>query len=138
MRPELTSAILTFIGIGGAWLATLLGRRGKKEDTRIAERTQAFDEVLQLADRRLAEIDRLIAERDAANADKEALRESWEKRWDRQMARCRSITDPLVQALNQLQTHAPHARAEAGQALRDLAEHNERDHTLDLDDEQSA
>lgn len=130
--PELTTGILTSAGIGGAWFATWLGRRGKKEDNQLAVRGQAFDEVLALAAGRLTEITRLAAERDAANVEKERLRVAWEERWDRQMDRCREITAPLVATIGRLQDGCtPEAKAAADNALRRLQEHNERDHDQD-------
>lgn len=130
LSPEVTSAFLTALSIGAAWFASWLARRGKKEDTRISERGQAFDELLQLADRRLVEITRLTTERDAAVIERERIRTAWEDKFDRQTSRCRVITEPLVTALKHLQEQAPGARAEASDALRSLAEHDERDHTV--------
>jgi hypothetical protein len=130
--PELTSAILTALGIGGAWLATWLSRRGKKEDNRLAERGQVFEEVLQLAANRLTEITRLGAERDAAVIERERVRTSWEERWDRQMSRCREITDALVVTIDRLRVAAPPSeRNAADEAIRQLDAHNERDHNPD-------
>lgn len=130
--PELTTGILTSAGIGGAWFATWLGRRGKKEDNNYRERGQAFDEILQLAAGRLTEITRLAAERDAANVEKERLRVAWEERWDRQMDRCRNVTAPLVAVIGRLQAGCtPEAQAAAENALQRLQEHDERDHDQD-------
>lgn len=133
--PEVTSAVLTALGIGGAWLATLLARRGKKEDTRIGERQQAFQEILDLAASRLSEIARLITERDAAKDRGEKIAASWETRWDRQMERCRNITEPLVATIQELRKGCTaEAEAHADTVLRQLSAHNERDHAPDIED----
>lgn len=130
--PELTSAVLTMLGLGGAWLATWLARRGKKEDVKIAERGQAFDQLLELAATRLAEITRLSTERDTANTERERVRTSWEDRWDRQMKRCREVTDSLVGTISQLRDMAgDEGKRKADDALRVVGQHNERDHTPD-------
>lgn len=129
---ELTTGILTALGIGGAWFATWLGRRGKKEDVQLAERGQAFDELKALAAERLTEIHRLAAERDAANIERERLRVSWEDRWDRQMQRCRDITAPLVATIGALRMGCTAEESRrAGETLRALKDHDERDHTAD-------
>jgi hypothetical protein len=129
---ELTTGILTALGIGGAWFATWLGRRGKKEDNQLAERGQAFDEIVKLATERLTEIHRLAAERDAANTERERLRVSWEDRWDRQMQRCRDITAPLVSTIGLLRHGCtPEGLHSADDALRALQEHDDRDHVSD-------
>jgi hypothetical protein len=130
ISPELTTAILTAFTVAGAWFATWLGRRGKKEDTRISERGQAFDQLVKLAENRLVEINRLSTERDAAVVEREKVRVSWEERWDRQMVRCREITEDLVATIGQLRIlSGPAGRQAADDTLRALDEHNERDHT---------
>jgi hypothetical protein len=49
LTSEVTTPILTALGTAGAWFATWLARRGKKEDTRTTERTKAFEEVSKLS-----------------------------------------------------------------------------------------
>jgi hypothetical protein len=142
IRPEVTSAFLGVLAVAATWFATWLARRGKKEDNRIVERGQAFDQLLELANQRRDEIVKLKAEADKlrgeaslADGKREELRASWESRWDRQMQRCRDITAPLVATIKHLQ-ESPASRmfeviAEAEEVVRRTEEHNERDHGLD-------
>jgi hypothetical protein len=126
---ELTTPIIAAASVTATWLVAILTRKGAREDNRIREDDQAFEQISSLAATRLTEINRLTAERDAANVERERLRVSWEERWDRQMTRCREITAPLVDALAKLQANVPGADQETAAALRALAEHNDRDHT---------
>lgn len=129
---ELTTAVLTALSIGGAWLATFLARRGQREDHRIAESNQTFTQLRELGEGRLNEINRLNAAIADERADKERVATAGEARWDRQMARCRRVTDSLVRAVEMLRT-SPTADAEdaADAALLELTRHNEDDHHPD-------
>ena len=135
VSPEVTSGVLTALSVGGLWFGTWLSRREKKEDTRISERSQAFEEILALNKTNAAEIARLIAERDAANERAERVATSWETRWDRQMERCRQITAPLVETIAALRLKPDEvSQVHADAVLRTLAEHNERDHSPDAEE----
>lgn len=128
--PELTTAILTALSIASAWFATWLARRGKREDTKIAEAGQAFNQLKELAEARSAEIARLTADLAAARADIDRVRGSWESRWERQMTRCRNVTDSLIRAIDALKLKAgADAEREAAQVHRALAQHDEDDHS---------
>lgn len=120
--PELTSSALTALAILGTWFGTWLARKGKREDNRIEQNNQSFGQLLSLADARLAEIQRLSAEL-------ERVRTSWEARWDRQMRRCRKVTDSLADAIRVLQRQIPGAtQPTAEAALQALEEHELDDH----------
>lgn len=95
MDPTLAivSVCLTAIGLGSGFLATILTRKGKREDQKLSERQTAYEELYQLNEARGAEIVRLNAEKATDRAALQALRDEWEARWDRQMARCRTITE---------------------------------------------
>lgn len=122
MDPTLAivSVSLTAIGLGATFLATILTRKGKREDQKLSERQTAYEELYQLNEARGAEIVRL-------NAAILAIRDEWEARWDRQMARCRTITDTLSRAIVKLQQVHPDAPT-AADALTELDHHNEDDH----------
>jgi hypothetical protein len=127
--PELTSAALTALGLVGTWFAVGLARKGKREDIRIADANQTFTQLNELSNQRLAEITRLAAALSAATLENERLRTAWESRWDRQMKRCRQVTDSLVQALNALRKLAgPNAKEDADEVLRVISAHNQDDH----------
>jgi hypothetical protein len=129
--PELTTAILTAMSIASAWFATWLARRGKREDTKIQEANQAFSQLRELAEARLAEITRLTASLTAANSELDRIRDQWEKRWERQMKRCRDVTEPLVSAIAALRKLAgPAADEQAETVMRVLEAHNQDDHSL--------
>jgi hypothetical protein len=124
--PEVTSAILTataiFAGLFGTWLA----RKGKREDVKIAAANQILLEIRALAEERRVEIVVLRTELTAERLAHQETRLREEQRWDRQMKRCRIVTDNLVAALAQ-------RWAEKGQQLRDdalrnLEQHNFEDH----------
>ena len=134
---QIISLFLGVLGVGGAALGAVLASRGKKDETKLAERKQTFDAVVELGEQRLAEINRLQPLLTAAyneidrlraqhSADVERIRNSWEERWSRQMKRCRDITDALTRTIIGLKP--PHHH-EADQALADLAHHNEDDHS---------
>lgn len=131
LSPEVTTSALAVLSIIAELLATWLSRQGKREDNRLAERSKAFDELKQLSETRLVEINRLTTERDAANLEKDKVRKAADERWDRQMARCREITEALVDTITTLQgVGDPQVGQRAAEeALRSLAEHNERDHS---------
>lgn len=127
--PELTSSALTALAVGGTWFASWLARKGKREDTKIAVGNQTFTQLRELAEARLDDIERLTAALAAANAEIERIRSAWEARWDRQMARCRKVTDALVRAITALRKLAtPEARQEADRVLVELEEHRQDDH----------
>lgn len=123
MDPTLAivSVSLTAIGLGATFLATILTRKGKREDQKLSERQTAYEELYQLNEARGAEIVRL-------NAAILAIRDEWEARWDRQMVRCRTITEPLVRTIVKLQAARPFPDPEAAEALTELEHHNEDDH----------
>lgn len=126
--PELTSSALTALALLGTWFATWLARKGKREDTRIAQTNQTFTQLRELGEARLAEIIRLTAALTEANAALERLRTEWENRWDRQMKRCREITDGLVRGLAALRHPGEPTPPEVDDALRDLDDHRATDH----------
>jgi len=140
--PELITAILTSLSIGSAWFATWLARRGKREDSKIADRGQAFE---QLETSLAAARDDLKYQRDeaaAARVEKARVEAStrervaqveleYEQKWNRQMHRCRAITDTATRAIVALQQNfdSPERAIQiAENALRDVRQHNAEDH----------
>ena len=140
--PELITAILTSLSIGSAWFATWLARRGKREDSKIADRGQAFE---QLETSLAAAREDLRYQRDeatAARAEKarieadtrvrvEQAQLDYEQKWNRQMHRCRAITDTATRAIVALQQNfdSPERAIQiAESALQDVRKHNSEDH----------
>jgi hypothetical protein len=133
MMPTIPATLSTFLlallTIFSTWLATILARRGKREDNRIALDNQSFEHMRNLAAERLVEINRLRAERDSVNAEKERMNEYWEGRVDRQNSRCRKTTDALVHAFDAMRTQsAGEAAREAAAAMQLIDEHNQDEH----------
>lgn len=126
---EVTSALLTatmiFAGLFGTWLA----RKGKREDNKIAAANQTLIEIRALAEERRIEIVSIRGELTAERIAHQETRDREEKRWDRQMKRCRIVTDNLVNAL--AERWAEKGQEKRDQALRDLEQHNFEDHTED-------
>jgi hypothetical protein len=127
-------AVLTVASIFvGQWLA----RRGKKDETsqqqaaqRIAERSEAFDQLESLAAARLTELnykDTLIA---TLRGELISTRQEWEARWSRQMERCRAITDSSTKSiLNLIQNPEEKSAArDAVETLDAIEKHRKADH----------
>lgn len=127
--PEITSAILTATAIFAGLFGTMLARRGKREDNRIAETNQNLLELSALAEERRVEIVGLRLELTAERTAHQATRDREEKRWSRQLDRCRTVTDSLVQALSQ--RWADNGKELRDAALRKLEDHRFEDHTKD-------
>jgi hypothetical protein len=120
VRPDAASIVLTALTIGGAWFATWLARRGKREDNKLQSAAQAFTELQKLAEERLTEIKYW---KDAAISG----RNEWEKRSSRQFDRCRKVTDEAATTIARLM--AGSAAAEEGvKALRDIQIHIDHVH----------
>lgn len=115
---------ISLLTIAGTVLATVLTRKGKRDDDRREVRQQWFNEMAELAETRREEIER----KDAQLA---ALHAQYEGRFDRQLARCRATTDSLIKAIAELRS-SPTGPA-ADRALRQLAEHREDDHPVAAD-----
>lgn len=126
LPPEITSAILTATAIFAGLFGTMLARRGKREDNRIAETNQNLLELSKLAEERRIEIVAVRAELTAERTAHADTRLRDEKRWDRQMKRCRLMTDSLVKAL--AERWAENGKQLHDEALRDLEQHNFEDH----------
>ena len=140
--PELTTAILTSLTILSAWFATWLARRGKREDNKIAEKTMAFS---QLETSLLAAREDLKYQREEAAAARvekarveadtrlqvERVQLDYEQKWNRQMHRCRAITDTATRAIVALQQNfdTPERAIEiAEESLDTIRVHNSEDH----------
>jgi hypothetical protein len=101
--------------IGGV-VGTVAARMGKKGDQELETVRDQFA--------------RLIAEVAYWQNTATDARTEWEGRWDRQMVRCRKVTDALVVAIVRLLrgSTTPEDREVAEKALDDLREHNSSDH----------
>lgn len=130
LDPSVTSFILGILSFVGVWYGVKLSRRGKQEDTRIAETNQSFSQLNELSNARLIEINRLNALVAELRSDNDRIRESWEDRWDRQMKRCRIITDRLTGVISSLEdVNAPkEIKDDVREARRELEDHNTDDH----------
>lgn len=124
-----SDAVLAILAILGTWFATVLARKGKREDTKIATGNQTFTQLRELGEARLAEINRLQTENAGLRAENERDRLAWEARWDRQMTRCRKVTDEAAGSIARLmQRAAPEDRTAAEATLRDVHSHLDADH----------
>jgi hypothetical protein len=122
VRPDAASIVLTALTIGGAWFATWLARRGKREDNKLQSAAQTFTELQQLAEERLTEI------KYGTDAAISGRNES-EKRSARQKDRCRKVTDEAAASILRLMPDAsPQARSDAELTLRDIQDHIDTDH----------
>lgn len=114
---NVSDIIMAVSGIVVGVVGTISTRIGKKGDQTLQAAKEQFD-------RMLGEINYY---RDALDE----TRTQWEGRWDRQMARCRKVTDQasvaIARLMNGQHTHRDHEVAE--QALRDIEEHVQTDHT---------
>ena len=130
---QLILGALTFVASA---LAAWLMWRGKKADNKVAVRNANYDELERLAKSRLEEINRLQAAKTAADDEVDRVRTSWEQRWDRQMSRCRGVTDKLVDVVAMLKTPPkdhlqPGEEIQVDEVLQELQEHREDDHPED-------
>ena len=111
--PTLTATIVALLLslAGGGLLAAILTRKGKAEDTKLASKEQAFDQMEALAKERGQEVKDLRAEKLVERGEHERIRELdrseydrrvkfLEDRLDRQYARCRRITEAFVNAIS--------------------------------------
>lgn len=127
--PSTVSLILGLIMALSAFVGHYLSRRGKRDETQqqqiaqaIQERTTAFDQVAALADRYKGDAD---YQRDLRAKENEG----WEKRWERQMNRCRAITDTASNTITNLMRFVPQAQqTDAVHVLDDLADHRADEH----------
>jgi hypothetical protein len=99
----------------GSVLGVILSRIGKKGDQEQQAVTDQFRRMLE-------ENQYLTTSLTQARADISQVRQGWEDRWQRQMDRCRTITDTLV---NALATNTP---ATTNSALQKLDDHRAHDH----------
>jgi NAD dependent epimerase/dehydratase family enzyme len=118
---SMTSAVMALLIPLGTLLAVILTRRSKAEDHKLAEDQQAFQQIYQLAEIRAGEIVRLANALVTARNDADA-------RYDRQLFRCRKVTESLVAALEEVRKHPATAEAMAQQALSLLREHRSYEH----------
>lgn len=115
MNPTIWTVVIAGAGVFGALLGTVLSRIGKKGDQELESIRDQFG--------------RLISEVNYWKETSVTARDQWEARWDRQMTRCRKITDALVGALAPLlRAASAEDRQAAEKALEDLREHNDSDH----------
>lgn len=117
MEPAtLWGLIISGVLAVGSVLGVVLTKVGKKGDQEQAQVTDQFKRML----------DEVGYWQNTAVKN----REEWETRWDRQMTRCRKITDKLVMFVVTTGKADPSVRTEAESLARDLADHNETDHDL--------
>jgi hypothetical protein len=115
VNPGGWTLIIAAVVAAGGIIGTITSRIGKRGDQELETVRDQFA--------------RLIAEVDYWKATATEGRGEWEGRWDRQMVRCRKVTDALVVALAQLLRGASAEDREAAErALQDLREHNDADH----------
>lgn len=94
----------------------ILTQRGKKGD-------QAQEAIKSQFDRMLTE-NRYLAEQLAAT------RKEWEARWDRQMVRCRKITDTAANTISDLLRFVPpDKQSKANRTINEIATHVDGDHS---------
>lgn len=113
-----------------------LSKRGQDVSDREQHFAQEFAALKQVNDTLTAENNRQRSDLNESRKRNRNLREDWESRWNRQMDRCRVVTDSLVQTIATLRTSAaPEDQARAEDALRNLHDHVDADHlaALDLD-----
>lgn len=118
---NVVAVCLSVVTIAASYLATILTRKGKKEDQKLSERQTAYEELVHLCDARLDEINRLNAERVVERAEFRA-------QIDRLASRCRAVTDALMQTVTTMRIHPEDAAQASEAARRTLAEHREDEH----------
>jgi hypothetical protein len=115
MNPSIWTVIIAAAGVAGGIIGTIASRMGKKGDQELESVRDQFG--------------RLLSEVNYWKESATSTRDEWETRWDRQMVRCRKVTDALVGALARLLLGATAEDREiAEKALQDLHEHNDTDH----------
>lgn len=97
----------------GSVLGVVLSRIGQKQDVEQRQVSDQFERML----------NEVTYWRDSATR----TREEWEARWDRQINRCRGITDRLAMTLA-LTAKDPAERASVEEVLGELRNHNSTDH----------
>lgn len=100
----------------GSVLGVILSRVGKREDV---EQAQVSDQFR-----------RMLEEVNYWQESNSRTRSEWEQRWDRQVDRCRRITDRLSSTVTNLagQLSSGQAKEDAADALREVEDHREADH----------
>jgi hypothetical protein len=114
--PTLWGLVISGVLAIGSVLGVVLSGVGKKQDQ---EQQQVSDQFK-----------RLLDEVSYWQRTAQTTREEAEGRWDRQIDRCRRITDKLTAALTSVASQAndPAGRKVADEALADLEAHKYNDH----------
>lgn len=114
--PTIWGLVISGVLAVGSILGVILSGVGKKQDQ---EQQQVSDQFR-----------RLLDEVGYWQGTASRTREEWESRWDRQMQRCRVITDRLTTALAVVsdKLEDPAEKAKAAEALEELRAHNTNDH----------
>lgn len=114
--PGLWGIVISGVLAVGSILGVILSGVGKKQDL---EQQQVSDQFKRM-------LDEVNYWQNTAGA----TRDQWEKRWDRQMGRCRTITDRLVIALTVISAQSNNSadKAKADEALAEIRAHNTSDH----------
>ena len=126
--PSLASAgigVLTFVA---AIISIWMGRKSKREESvqtsaahALEERNSAYDQVSALADRYRSEAE---FQREQRAKD----RTEWDGIWDRQINRCRSMTDAASHTITTLMRYVPPKQQyDANHVLDQLVEHRNAD-----------
>lgn len=104
-----------FVGIAVTFLGVVLTRMGSSRDQQIQQTKDQFQRLL-----------------DEARYWREVVgdtRDEWESRWERQMNRCRKITDEASNTITDLMRYVPpRQQAEANTVLDHMVEHRANDH----------
>lgn len=145
--PSTVTLILGVLGVAAAFAGHVLTRRGKRDEIRqqqvaqaFEERNTAFEQVSSMADRYKGDADyqRQLREQDRLNHEAELQRErelrereraAFEGRWQRQLNRCRKVTDAAYDKLTEIIRFVPPVQQrDAGHVLDELEEHRREDH----------
>ena len=123
MNPTFWGVIISGVVAVGGVFGTILARRGTRGDQELQSFSDQFGRMLE-------ENKYLTSQLGEARSEVTRVRTEWEQRWDRQIARCRTVTDQAAAAIARLMgMHTLEDERDAQQVLRDTAAHIESDHT---------
>ena len=115
MTPTLSQIIMGFVGLAVTFLGVVLSQIGKRGDQTIQQNKDQFQ--------------RLLEEARYWEGQSKSTRNEWEARWDRQMERCRKITDEAYVKLTELMHYVPLTqRRDTAHVLDDIEQHRQDDH----------
>lgn len=126
---DLTTPIIAAAAVAATWLGAIFTRKGNREDNRIKEEDQAFNQLGQMADRYKKETDELRERVRQLEADRTKILDDNLERFRLQVGRCRAVNASILAAFDSWQNKpGDDAAREVADAIRALHEHNQDDH----------